>query len=81
MKILILSILIAGTISTSSLAQVAGFNSLHPLSGRWAVSVEGGATYTRADFRNLLSDYYARVMGEYFFASRNVGIFGVRVFT
>jgi OOP family OmpA-OmpF porin len=81
MKILILSILVAGTISSSSIAQVAGFNSLHPLSGRWAVSVEGGATYTTADFRNSLFNYYARLMGEYFFATRNVGIFGVRVFT
>ncbi|MCH8033703.1 MAG: OmpA family protein [Bacteroidetes bacterium] len=80
MKILILSILVAGTISTSTIAQVAGFNSLHPLSGRWAVSVEGGATYTKADFRNSLFDYYSRVMGEYFFATKNVGIFGVRAF-
>ena len=81
MKILILSILVAGTISSSTIAQVARFNSLHPLSGRWAVSVEGGATYTKADFRNSLFDYYARVMGEYFFVTKNVGIFGVRAFT
>jgi len=81
MKTLILSILLAGAISTSSSAQVAGFNSLHPLSGRWAVSVEGGANYTSADFRNSLFDYYARVMGEYFFATKSVGIFGIRAFT
>jgi OmpA-OmpF porin, OOP family len=81
MKTLFLYILLAGAISTSSIAQVAGFSSLHPLSGRWAVSVEGGATYTKADFRNSLFDYYARVMGEYFFATKNIGIFGVRAFT
>jgi OOP family OmpA-OmpF porin len=81
MKTLILSILVAGAISTSSIAQVAGFNSIHPLSGRWALSVEGGANYTKADFRNSLFDYYARVMGEYFFATKNVGIFGIRVFS
>ncbi|MCH9030259.1 MAG: hypothetical protein IH819_11790, partial [Bacteroidetes bacterium] len=81
MKTLILSILIAGAISTSSIAQVAGFNSLHSLSGRWALSVEGGATYTKADFRNSLFDYYARIMGEYFFATKNIGIFGIRAFT
>ena len=81
MKILILSILVAGALSTSSLAQVAGFDGLHPLSGRWAVSVEGGATYTRSDFRNSLFNYYTRVMGEYFFATKNIGIFGIRVFT
>jgi OOP family OmpA-OmpF porin len=80
MKILFLSILVAGAISTSSIAQVAGFNSLHPLSGRWAVSVEGGATFTLADFRNSLFNYYSRVMGEYFFATKNVGIFGIRAF-
>ena len=80
MKILILSILIAGTISTSSFAQVAGFNRLHSLSGKWAVSVEGGANYTLADFRNSLIHYYTRVMGEYFFATKNSGIFGVRAF-
>jgi len=81
MKTLILSILVAGAISTSSIAQVAGFNRLHPLSGRWAVSVEGGATYTSADFRNSLFNYYARIMGEYFFATKNIGIFGIRAFT
>jgi len=81
MKTLILSILVAGAISTSSIAQVAGFNSLHPLSGKWAVSVEGGATFTSADFRNSLFNYYARLMGEYFFATKNIGIFGLRAFT
>ncbi len=80
MKILIFSILIAGTISTSSFAQVAGFNSLHPLSDKWAVSLEGGANYTKSDFRNSLFDFQARAMGEYFFLTKNVGIFGVRVF-
>lgn len=81
MKTLILSLLVAGAISTSSIAQVAGFNRLNTLSGRWVVSVEGGVTYTKADFRNSLFDFYARVMGEYFFATKNVGIFGIRVFT
>ena len=81
MKTLILYILVAGAISTSSIAQVAGFNGLHPLSGRWAVSLEGGANYTRADFKNALFDYYVRIMGEYFFVTKNVGIFGVRAFT
>jgi len=81
MKTIILSILVAGAISTSSIAQVAGFNGLHPLSGKWAVSVEGGATYTSADFRNSLFNYYARLMGEYFFATKNIGIFGIRAFT
>ena len=81
MKTLILSLLVAGAISTSSNAQVAGFNRLNTLSGRWVVSVEGGVTYTKADFRNSLFDFYARVMGEYFFATKNVGIFGLRVFT
>ena len=81
MKTIILSILVAGAISTSSIAQVAGFNGLHPLSGRWAVSLEGGANYTRADFKNALFDYYVRIMGEYFFVTKNVGIFGVRAFT
>ena len=81
MKTLILSLLVAGAISTSSNAQVAGFNRLNTLSGRWAVSAEGGATYTSADFRNLLFNYYARLMGEYFFETKNVGIFGIRAFT
>ncbi|MCH7773435.1 MAG: hypothetical protein IH784_03400, partial [Bacteroidetes bacterium] len=81
MKTLILSILVAGAISTSSIAQIAGFNSLHSLSGRWVLSVEGGATYTKADFRNSLFDYYARVMGEYYFITRHVGIFSLRAFT
>jgi hypothetical protein len=81
MKTLIFSILVAGAIVTSSIAQIAGFNGLHPLSNKWAVSVEGGANYTLADFRNSLFDFYARAMGEYFFATKNVGIFGVRVFT
>jgi OOP family OmpA-OmpF porin len=73
--------LVAGAIVTSSIAQIAGFNGLHPLSNKWAVSVEGGANFTKSDFRNSLFDFYARAMGEYFFATKNVGIFGVRVFT
>jgi OOP family OmpA-OmpF porin len=81
MKTILLSILIAGAISSTAFAQIAGYSSLNPLSGRWAVTVEGGATYTAADFRTSLFDYYARVMGEYFFATQNPGIFGLRAFT
>ena len=80
MRTIFLSILFVTAIFSSSVfSQVAGYQGLNPLSGRWVVSAEGGVTYAKTDFRNSLIDHYARVMGEYFLPTKNSGIFGLRV--
>jgi OOP family OmpA-OmpF porin len=80
MRTLILSILIAGIISSSLIAQVAGVNNLNPLSGKWIATVEGGASFAETDFRKSAVSIYSRIMGEYFFETQNPGIFGLRAF-
>ena len=80
MRTLILSILVTGSIIATSVAQIAGVNSLNPLSEKFVVTAEGGATYTFADFRKSSVNFYSRIMGEYFFETKNMGIFGLRVF-
>ncbi|GBD86177.1 alpha-agarase precursor [bacterium BMS3Abin03] len=82
MRAIVLSILVGGTIClSSSFAQVAGDNGLNILSGRWVISAENGITHTKSDFKNALSDYYARFMSEYFFPTQSIGIFGLRAFS
>ena len=65
MRTFILSLFLLIVISYSSFAQIAGFNGLNPLSGKLALSFEGGTTYTFADYKNAEFDYYLRTMGEY----------------
>jgi OOP family OmpA-OmpF porin len=73
-------ILITILFSTVSLSQVVNGNTLNILSGKWIVSAEGGVTYTKSDFRSSSSHLFTRIMGEYFFPTKNTGIFGIRVF-
>jgi len=79
MKKIILSCLLLAAFSGLSLAQSSPSYGLNPLSGKWAISFEGGTTYTLSDFRKAGLDYFARAMGEYFFPSTNPAIFGLRI--
>ena len=80
MKTFILSLILTTLITISSIAQVTKYSQLHPLSGKWAITVEGGVTLAKTDFKESLFDYYTRLMGEYFFQTTNPGIFGLRLF-
>ena len=80
MKTFILSFILITLITISSIAQDTRYSQLHPLSGKWAITVEGGVTLAKTDFNESLVDYYSRLMGEYFFQTKNPGIFGLRLF-
>lgn len=80
MKTFILSFVLTTLITVSSTAQVTRYSQLHPLSGKFAIGVEGGVTLAKTDFKESLFDYYTRLTGEYFFPTNNPGIFGLRLF-
>ena len=81
MKRLLLYILIPTITTISIYPQVAGVKSNNILSDRWVITTEGGVTYSYTDFKNSSSDYYVRLMGEYFFPTTNRLIFGLRLQT
>ena len=78
MKTCIVSLFLLLIFSFTSLAQVAGFNENNPLSDKWALSFEGGATYTLSDYKDAGIDYLARTTFEYYFSTPNPVIFGIR---
>ena len=80
MKKIIYSSLLLILLSSLSFSQVAGTSSLNFLSGKWAISGEGGFTYTRSDFKTSSTDVYTRIMGEYFIPTTSPRIFGIRAY-
>ena len=79
MKTFTISLILIATLFSTSFAQESGSYGLNPLSGNWALGIEGGATYTLADFKTAKPDYFARIMGEYFLPSTSPLIFGLRL--
>ena len=62
----------------SSLSQSTGIKKYHPLSGRVGFSLEAGPTFTLADFSNSDLSFFGRFTGEYFFPSKQVGVWGLK---
>jgi len=52
----------------------------NPLSNRFAINFEGGATYPRTDFSDDQISYIGQFSVDYFFTSRSIGVFGLRGF-
>lgn len=74
--LLVFSILLL-TLSVSLTAQES-VSKIHPLSGKVGWSVEGGGTYTLADFQTDEFNFFGRTMLEYYFPSTQPGIWGLR---
>jgi OOP family OmpA-OmpF porin len=52
----------------------------NPLSNRFALNFEGGATYPRTDFTDDQISYIGQLSFDYFFESSTMGVFGLRGF-
>ena len=52
----------------------------HPFSGKFALSVDGGITYSRTDFLNNGIDYLTRASLDYYLPSLSSGVIGLKVF-
>jgi len=52
----------------------------HPFSGKFALSIEGGITYSRTDFKNDGIDYLTRASLDYYFPTLSSGTIGFKVF-
>ena len=74
----ILSVLFTFSILTTISAQSINNRYYHPLSGKIDLTIEGGITYTRADFRNANFSYFGRLLLDYFFPSTQPGVWGLR---
>lgn len=67
-------------ISCSYLFSQPGLKSFHPLSGKFAISLEGGLSFSRTDFRISKFDSLAKLSFEYYFPTYNPGAFGIHLF-
>lgn len=80
-RVTAVSFFVIGLVFLPSLfAQNSDAKIFHPLSGRFSVGLEGGATYSRTDFKNSGFDYITRGSFDYFFPSTNQAAFGIKVF-
>lgn len=52
----------------------------HPFSGKFALSVDGGITYSRTDFNNDGLDYIGRTSLDFYVPALSFGTFGFKVF-
>ena len=52
----------------------------NPLSNKFALNLEGGATYPRTDFTDDQISYIGQLSLDYFFESSTMGVFGLRGF-
>ncbi len=75
-----LAILVVIIFTTTIVAQDKNITKIHPLSGRIGWSLEGGITYTFADFHKEKTNVFGRTMFEYFFPTMQSGIWGIRAF-
>jgi len=53
----------------------------HPLSNAFAITLELGGTLPRTDYKINELDIYGRILTEYYFTSRSIHAFGLRLFT
>jgi OOP family OmpA-OmpF porin len=74
----LLGILFTAAILTSVYGQGSNNKKYHPLSGKIGLTLEGGATYTRSDFKYTEFSYFGRFLTEYFFPSTQPGVWGLR---
>ena len=52
----------------------------HPFSGKFALSLDGGISYSRTDFKNNGIDYLTRASLDFYLPSLSFGAFGFKVF-
>ncbi|MEO8233534.1 MAG: OmpA family protein [Ignavibacteriota bacterium] len=52
----------------------------HPFSGKFALSVDGGISYSRTDFKNNGIDYLTRASLDFYLPSLSFGTFGFKFF-
>lgn len=64
--------------SALSTAQNTNVKKYHRLSGKLALTLEGGGTYSLTDFRDEEISFFGRLLGEYFFPTTQVGAWGLR---
>ncbi len=74
----ILSALAFLLLTQNILSQSVDNKMFHPLSNRFALNFEGGATYPRTDFSDDQISYIGQLSFDYFFPSRTMGVFGLR---
>ena len=74
--ILLTSIVLLNT--QNILSQSVENKMFNPLSNRFALNFEGGATYPRTDFSDDQISYIGQISVDYFFPSRTMGVFGLR---
>ena len=55
-------------------------NVYHPFSGKFALSIDGGITYSRTDFKNSGIDYLTRASLDFYLPALSFGTFGFKVF-
>ncbi len=76
----ILSALAFLLLTQNILSQSVDNKMFHPLSNRFALNFEGGATYPRTDFSDDQISYIGQLAVDYFFPSSTMGVFGIRGF-
>ena len=76
--IILLFILLCSGIIENTFSQKSNLNKYHPLSGTVGLSLDGGFTYTRSDFRNADFDITGRLMLDYNFPTTQIGTWGLR---
>ena len=81
MKTIIVFIVLIFVFPSTIFSQKSGIKNYHPLSGKIGVSLEGGTNLTFSDFREDGYDFTARLLGEYFFPTTGVGIWGIRLYS
>ena len=65
-------------LTCSLTAQHSELNRFNPLSGRIAINLEGGGTYPQTDFGDDQISYIGQLSLDYFFPTRNIGIWGLK---
>jgi len=75
------SVLLVFTLATSFFAQTNyDAKIFHPFSGKFALSIDGGITYSRTDFKNNAVDYLTRASLDFYLPTLSFGAFGFKVF-
>jgi len=74
----IIFILCVLSFTQNILSQSVNDNMFNPLSDRFALNFEGGATYPRTDFTDDQISYIGQLSFDYYFQSHTIGVFGLR---
>jgi len=67
-------------VTNLTFAQNIDHRSYHPLSEKFSLSIDGGITLSRTDFKNNGIDYLTRASFDYYVPSLSFGVFGFKVF-